>query len=285
MAEGESLKTCPQCGTQTEQIQPIESGMRLALTTSGLFTSLPDRVCSNCYESLSSKVSQGFKLQMESKNREQNKIMLWKSRVNLIKQARGLMAQRAYSEAAVGYEKYIRVLEIVYNVRRGELTPDVFNKSRRSKEMTVLTSVYWDLLRIYDTSPRYGNRMQATAKKLAQFLPFTTLYPDIAKKCDGLLRTAKNPDVVRSFMKEINAGGPGCFVATAAFESRAAPEVLQLRNFRDTVLRRFALGRKFIRLYYRHSPPLANKLINRPFLRIVVRCGLRALCAILSFIS
>ena len=46
--------------------------------------------------------------------------------------------KRRISEAAVQYEKYLRVLEVVYNLKKGELSPAVFNNSSRSKELTVI---------------------------------------------------------------------------------------------------------------------------------------------------
>lgn len=272
---------CPNCNQPADLFLPVDTGMRVGLTSTGMATNVPDKVCRRCHEALSGKVSQGVKLRIEQENREKNKMMLWKSRVNLIKKARALMTQKAYSEAAVAYEKYLRVLELVYNVKKGELTPEVFNKSRRSKEMTVVTSVYWDLFRIYDTSPRYGERMQSVGKKLADFLPYTPILPDIQKKSEVFLKTAKNPNIVRGFMKSIKAGKARCFIATAAFESSYAPEVSQLRDFRDTYLKTSSWGRKLVLLYYRHSPSIAAYLDHSPRARAASRVILRTICKVL----
>ncbi len=276
-----SLKTCPNCGNQTEKIISVDTAMRVGLSSTGIVSSIPDRVCPACYDALSGKVSQGVKLRIEQETREKNKMMLWSSRVNLIKQARHLMTQKAYSEAAVAYEKYLRVLEIVYNVKKGELSPEVFNKSKRSKEMTVVTSVYWDLFRIYDTSPRYGDRMSAAGQKLTQFLPFTPIFPDIAKKAEGFLKSSKNPQHVRALMKSLKIGRTRCFIATAAFDSGYAPEVVTLRKFRDERLRKSDLGRKFIVFYYRFSPSFAQKLDSHPRLKAATRALIKLVCRFL----
>lgn len=251
---------------------PIDAGMRIALKEASAGKLLPDEVCPACYESLTSDVSQGLKLRLERDQREKNKMMMWKNRVHLIKNARNLMTQKAYSEAAVQYEKYLRVLEVVYNLQKGAISPKVFNNSARSKEMTVIASVYWDLLRIYDTSPRYGDRMSTAAKKLSEFLPFSPLYPDVVKQAEAMVRSAKNPAVIRQFLKSTKSQRGPCFVASAVFEDTPnAVELYWLRRYRDEVLRPRKAGRRLIWLYYKLSPPLARALARRPRPACLVR--------------
>ena len=57
-------------------------------------------------------------------------------------------------------------------------------------------------------------------------------------------------------------GNGGCYIATAVYGSYDAPEVLVLRQFRDNTLSATALGRLFIKIYYRLSPPIADRLRN-----------------------
>ncbi len=238
--------------------------MRVALEASGQSASVPDRICATCRDSLSGTASKGLSLRNERDNREKEKLMAWKNRVHLVKNARALMSQKAYSEAAVQYEKYLRVLELVHNLKKGELTPKVFNNSTRSKEITVIASVYWDLVRIYDTSPRYGNRMAIAAAKLSEFLQFSQIYPDVLKKADHFMRSAKNPQIVRDFLRASRGNRGGCFIATAAFaESPDCHELLLLRRFRDQRLRPSWVGRQFIYFYYKSSPSLATWIAQK----------------------
>jgi hypothetical protein len=70
-------------------------------------------------------------------------------------------------------------------------------------------------------------------------------------------------------------GGGGCFIATAAFGSRLAPEVQVLRNFRDQYLVTNRPGRLFVAAYYRLSPPVADAIRPHPMLRAATRAVLR----------
>ena len=66
-------------------------------------------------------------------------------------------------------------------------------------------------------------------------------------------------------------GGNGCFISTAAYGSPLAAEVRVLRAFRDQYLMTNAPGRAFVRIYYRHSPPLAAIISRNESLRAVSR--------------
>ncbi|GGK41474.1 MULTISPECIES: CFI-box-CTERM domain-containing protein [Flavobacteriaceae] len=58
----------------------------------------------------------------------------------------------------------------------------------------------------------------------------------------------------------------GCFIATYAYNSYEHKEVLILRKYRDEVLFKTELGRKFIEIYYRYSPFLVGlfEFVNFP---------------------
>jgi len=75
----------------------------------------------------------------------------------------------------------------------------------------------------------------------------------------------------------------GCFIATAAYGSVLEPRVAALRQFRDQYLERTGLGRAFIRLYYRHSPPVAAVIAEHEWLRFLVRMLLTPLVLTIAF--
>jgi hypothetical protein len=271
MSQAIEVKACPKCGSGATNLVDVDAGMKLILQQNGLASNLPGQVCASCYQALTGQVSQGVKLRIEKQHREKNRHLVWKSRVNLIKHARQMMAQKAYSEAAVSYEKYVRVLEIAYDLKPGTLSPDVFGKSSRSKELTVIATTYWDLYRIYDTHPKYRDRMRVAAKKLAEFLPYSTISPDVIKKAQAFASTAKNPDIALEFLRISKAAVSRCFVATAAFGGPNHKVVLELRDFRDAILMRHPLGQKFVRHYYQSSPPVADIIRRFSILKYLVR--------------
>ena len=79
-----------------------------------------------------------------------------------------------------------------------------------------------------------------------------------------------------SFTTESGSGGGngGCFIATAAYGSPMAKDVVLLKEFRDNILINNSIGRMFVRFYYTFSPPIANYIGGSEGLRFVIRCSL-----------
>lgn len=270
---------CPRCSIQVTELHPVDPDVIQKLSAAGE-ANIPTEVCVGCIADLkkSAVTSSGSVLMKQEKAREQHRLQLWKSRVALIKKARQCMGLKQYSEAAIAYEKYLKILDIVFEVKKGDtLRPEAFKESARTTELTVVASVYWDLLRIYDINERYQDRMHKCARQLAMFIQFTPVYPDILRKAELFKKTAKNPAIVKQFLKMANKDRARCFIATSAFESPIAPEVIALRIFRDSTLRPHPLGRAFITFYYKHSPSIAQFLDKNNFLKPCIRAVLRLL--------
>jgi hypothetical protein len=63
----------------------------------------------------------------------------------------------------------------------------------------------------------------------------------------------------------------GCFVSTAVYGGENAPQVQELRRFRDEVLLRTCVGRLFTKFYYWIGPYLAWCTAKMPFLKYTFR--------------
>ncbi len=169
--------------------------------------------------------NKGSYLMALEKAKEDRKLKLWHSRLSFTKKGHSLMQEKLFSEAAVVYEKYLKILELVFECPGGQLTPDHFKESARTAELSVVTSVYWDLLRIYDTSDAYGDRQRKAALQLGKFAPLTPVFPDLLKKAQLFQKKCRHPEVVKTFINSATNVRPRCFIATSAFKSPTTIEV------------------------------------------------------------
>ena len=75
-------------------------------------------------------------------------------------------------------------------------------------------------------------------------------------------------------------GGGGCFIATAAYGSYTAPYVMILRKIRDRILLANSIGKSFVNLYYKYSPPMAEFIAHHDNVKMLVRLSLLPLVGI-----
>lgn len=275
---------CPRCGITVTELHSVDADVAAKLQAMG--DNVPGQVCMGCLSEmrkLSTGGTQGGVLLAQEKAKEQHRLQLWKSRVGLIKKGRSQMGQKMFSDAAISYEKYLKILDIVFEAEKGQkLTPEMFKEKARTQELTVVCSVYWDLLRIYDQLPQFGERQMEVARQLAKFIKYTPILPDIVKKAEAFSRQAKNPGALKLFLNEAAEERSRCFIATSAFESADAIEVIQLRHFRDEYLLKHGLGKFLVELYYRVSPSVACILDKQKYLKPTVRAILRLLIKCVS---
>lgn len=128
---------------------------------------------------------------------------------------------------------------------------DVSNSTRCTISALVEGVTYYMAVTAYDTS---GNQ-SGYSNEIVYTVP-------------GGSTPAPSPD---SGAVSGGGGGGGCFIATAAFGSPLEPEVILLREFRDTCLLTNGPGRAFVDFYYRVSPPIAEFISRDEDLRQITR--------------
>lgn len=267
---------CPSCSLSVSEVYPVEMALRERILKYNPGFKINDEMCKACINDLRKKNFGAGEMFLEKdKALHDRKQKLWQSRVPLVRNGQAMMSNKLYSDAAVCYEKYLRVLELTFDCKPGQLSPESLKESAKTAELTVIAGTYWDLLRIYDSNSKYLDRQKHSAVQLAKFINYTPIYPDVLKKAGIFLKQAKHPDVVKMFIAHAKLKRTRCFIATSAFEIPVSVEVQFLRSYRDRILKGSFLGRKFILLYYSVSPTIASFLDHQVWLKPMVRVLLR----------
>jgi len=97
---------------------------------------------------------------------------------------------------------------------------------------------------------------------------------------------ATGPGLSSSSRNNNNQSTSGCLIVTAAFGSELAPQVRELRSFRDSIVLQTFAGHSFMNVfnqwYYSFSPQVADYERDQPWLRSTVRTIIYPLLGILD---
>lgn len=274
MSTATATKKCPRCGAESSELVRIDAGMRIALAEGGMAREVPSEACTNCISEFSKLVSQGARLRAQRKAREANQVALWRNRINVLKQGRTYLAQRLFVEAAIEFEKYIRIIEIVNDLKPGEIKPETLKKNVKTNELDVFISTLWDLIKIYDMNAAYQPKLKEKVGMMIEFSKHAPGFPRIARKMVAYTKKSKNREIFNDLLTKCNAPRSKCFIATSTYGDPLHPQVQMLTRFRDEVLEEHLLGQLFIWIYYKVSPPVANFLDKNPQLKPATRRSL-----------
>lgn len=76
-----------------------------------------------------------------------------------------------------------------------------------------------------------------------------------------------------------------CFVVTAAYGDQNHPIVQTFRIFRDTILTKYSIGKRFIKWYYKIGPILADKISGHKLICYLLRSVLTPLAFFIKFLG
>jgi hypothetical protein len=275
------LKQCPNCKAEGVELLKLDEGFRKRLNEA-IGVSVAEAVCSKCAVTFEKKLSHNSEKEAKRAAKEASRLSLWRRRVDIMRDARDRFASKDYSGAVVSYEKYLRIIEMIYDVKPNQLKVSFFNNPARAKELVLITTTYWDLIRIYDQSESFHKRFNECAEKLIEFLPFAPMYAEMLHRLEDHKKIAKHKDVFQKIYKQVQKKKKRCFIATAAFEYAPSPYVDLLCAFRDQILAKSCLGRGFIKIYYLVSPLLAHILDQNSYFKSFTRKRLITLSLLLK---
>lgn len=105
---------------------------------------------------------------------------------------------------------------------------------------------------------------------------------DMTSQCRSYFNN--NNSTLNSINSQLNPSG-GCYIATMAYGDYNHPQVMVLRDFRDSFLSKRGWGKRFIAYYYAHSPNWVEQLKDHKNINAAIRKGLDAFVLLWKNIS
>ncbi len=263
-----STGQCPACMVENVALKDVGGGVL---------------VCERCAsKSFSTKVrkhiQEAFDRQQARKRKE-----AWVKRMEVAKKAVKLYETKKLPEALQLFREYVAILEYRHNVPAGGLRSDLFDARKETAELILCSGVYWDMAKIYDKMKGQTENLRACLNKYVEFSidrPHLVLASEAVRKHI----TTGNPINKEEFKNAhavLRKHLAKCFIASAIF-GPLSNEVTIFRNFRDTVLMSFLVGRLFVNCYYKLSPTLAMLLLRFSILSFPFKIILRKLAQLLN---
>jgi len=200
-------------------------------------------------------------------------------RITIAREGRSLMERKKYPGAMTSYRKFLSITARSFDCEIADLHPAQFEERNRVAEALITSSIFFDLLKMLDKLDSSGAREERLLyhKLFLRFtkgMPFQHFAAENIRKhlvySNAIVNKAEFWNTYRAIV-----GRQFCLVATWAFDSDSAPEVVQLRCFRDEVLWPRRNGRAFVAWYYRNGPLLVEILARVPGSRSVLVSLLR----------
>lgn len=121
--------------------------------------------------------------------------------------------------------------------------------------------------------------LQDQTGNIIYFLDIQKLISTESFKTEDMNKLCASPSEVVGVLSDKD-----CFIATVAFGTRNHPALDLLREFRNKYLHPSALGKKFIKYYYKNGPGWAQEMADHPWAKWAVKAGLMPVLAIVYLI-
>ncbi len=218
---------------------------------------------------------------LEAEKRRQDRQFLEElsKRITIAREGRTHIERKNYPAAMNSYRRFLSITAKSFNVEVEDISPSLFDDKNRIAESLIISSIFFDLLKILDKldSPSAREERQLYHRLFLRFtkgMPFQHFAAENLRKHLVYSNSIGHKSEFWATYKAI-VGSSYCIVASWAFDSNSAPEVARLREFRARVLMKNSLGRAFTRAYYRHGHKLAEVLSLIPGARNAVRSAIR----------
>lgn len=218
----------------------------------------------------------------ESEKRKQERQFLEElaKRVSIAREGRTFIERRNYPGAMSAYRRFLSITARSFNVQINDLSPSLFDEKNRIAESLIISSIFFDLLKILDklsgdSAVEERHLYQKLFIRFTKGMPFQHFAAENIRRHLVYSKTLQNKKEFWATYKAI-AGNQFCLVASWAYDSSEAPEVSRLRRFRGEVLMGSRAGRAFTCWYYRNGHRLVGVLAPIPGARIAAKAALKA---------
>jgi hypothetical protein len=167
-------------------------------------------------------------------------------------------------------ELYLKASSAVANNALG-MVIDVVNSAQNSVTASSLTS--GSLKTTLDSALNAMNliaTLDMTSDVRSRLNTNKSTLQNMYNQLSSLMDRASSSSSYGGYSRPSN-NSSGCYIATMVYGDYDHPLVMVLREFSDNFLKRFALGRSFIRFYYKYSPTWVEHLQDKKGINRIIR--------------
>lgn len=204
-------------------------------------------------------------------------------RITVAKVARNAFKAKNYVNAVKQYTEYLNILCHAKEVEDiFSLTPEDFDDTTAVSEILLISHVYWDLSRMYETNPKFKEMYSKSINQFVKFSanqPFQVLNAEMVRKY--IKKRKRNGQVTEELSaldqtySDIYSQSKSCFIASSCFGNEDRITNI-LRDFKSRHLIKWPFGIDLIKTYYTVSPRIVIFIDNYSYLKKIINPALRA---------